>query len=90
MVVAEIRTLDRMAADTGHAADPARSSMKLLFRRSAEMATKPAQFKRRGCLFECSRRFCENIVANRVKRAHGEAMHNFSAGAEPPAKDGEA
>ena len=27
------------------------------------------------------RRFRENIMANRCERAHGEAMHNFSAGA---------
>jgi len=88
--LAEIRTLELMAADArGHAADPARSS-KFLFRCSAKMATKPAQIKRRGCSFERQRWFCENIMANRVKRAHGGGMHNFSAGAKPSAKDGEA
>ena len=88
--MAEIWTLELMAADAReHATDPARSS-KFLFQCIAKMATKPTQIKRRGCSFERQRWFCENIMANRVKRAHGQAMHNFSAGAEPLAKDGEA
>jgi hypothetical protein len=52
------------------------------------MATNAAEYKASRRLFGRYRHFNEKAIANRAKRAHGEGMHNNSAGADRPAKDG--
>jgi hypothetical protein len=58
-----------------------------MFRRTAQMATKAAEYKARRWLFDRRYRFREKAIANRAKRAHGECMHNNSAATERSAKD---
>jgi len=70
----------------GHSAHPVCRSL-AIFQYVAEMATKAAEYK-------ATRRYSmpigEKAIANRAGRAHGQWMHNHSAGAELFAKAGQA
>jgi hypothetical protein len=51
------------------------------------MATKAAEYKVNAVLFDA---IGEKAIANRAGRAHGQPMHNNSAGAESFAEAGQA
>jgi hypothetical protein len=71
-----------MAAVTGEVRRPIRSANPWnLFRRSAEMATRAAEYKATRRLFDLTLQSREKAIANRTKRAHGKRMHNNSVGA---------
>jgi uncharacterized protein YggU (UPF0235/DUF167 family) len=57
-----------------------------MFPRTAEMATKATEYKANRELIDLTARFCKKAIANRIKRAHGEAMHNKRVGLELFAK----
>jgi hypothetical protein len=46
------------------------------------MATKAAEYKTRRGLFDLTLPFREKAIANPIKRAHGNCMHNNRVGAE--------
>jgi hypothetical protein len=72
-------TIERAAADTGRASPIRPDNFRNCSRRTAQMATNAAEYKASRRLFGPRRRFRKKAIANRVKRAHGESMHNTSA-----------
>jgi hypothetical protein len=58
-----------------------------IFQYVTNMVTKAAEYKTMQCY---SALMGEKAIANRAGRAHGQSMHNNSAGAEPFAKAGRA
>jgi hypothetical protein len=57
-----------------------------MFRRTAEMATKATEYKPKRGLIDLTARFCKKAMANRIKKAHRETMHNNRVGLELFAK----
>jgi hypothetical protein len=58
-----------------------------MYRRTAEVATVAAEYKaKRVLIAPDAAETREKAIANRVKRAHGAAMHNKRVGVGMPAK----